>query len=520
MGRKIFKILMIFIIVSCGARVFADAGCPVVPQKDTGGPAKLTAPISPPAVPKTEIPEQYKCSTVTNRVFSLGRGVGASYFHLIDLSDKSRGMSFQSIKQEYNDTFQTLNIIDIILDDLNIYGKARQDLNKLRLNFYNALQNQDLNETRLAFVRDMFVVFYENLSQEIHRKYSNKESWLLALGFYTSFQLESLNSPREDKILLSGFEKIMNKRSVVVPQSVYNDLVGIYRLDRPYITEADLAALENNLTGVIEYFTNYPKPEPLFNEVQDLVGVWQGILFNPDNEKYDIRLIVKHDLTASMDIAGIAHDVVISDIKVVNDYFTFMFKPFGTEKMYMRFNAKLSQNIFSGEIIDVLGEKGYWVLAKTDENNVLNDSKLNSMVSYINRLEEKRKKSGEQGMVSGEQTEFAEEKKIETVLNKKDPVKETTAVAETIPVKNESLQKPCGAEEFVEKEALEEVNIDITETNIIAEAEENSEERPIAKKIDNNVSEQKNEETKEKKGITKKLKSFFEKLFSYVKFWS
>ena len=337
------------------------------------------------------ISAKYSCNDITRKIFSLGRGVGASYYHLIDLCDQSREKPFKELEDEYNNAFQNLNIIDIILNDIGIGGKIRYDLNIIRKNFYNALRDQDLSETKLAFARDMFVVFYENLSQDINRTYSCKGSWLLSLGFYASFQLESLNSSKESKILLSGFQKIMSRRTVAVPQYIYDNLTDIYKLDKIYITQADLINLERNLTTVIGYFTTYPESMPLFNEIKDLTGNWQGILFNPNNERYDIRLIVNDDLTASMDIYGIARNVIISDIRVVNNYFTFMFKPFGTEKLYMRFNAKLSENIFTGEIIDVLGEKGYWVLASTDEEHKLSDVKLNTMISYIEKIEEKLK---------------------------------------------------------------------------------------------------------------------------------
>jgi len=316
----------------------------------------------------------------TTKIFSLGRSVGSSYYHLIDLCDKAGKKPFVEIQQDYSITFQNLNVIDIILNDLNIDGKSREDLNKLRINFYNALKNQDLNETQIAFVRDMFVVFYENLAQDVLTRNYAEGSWLLSLGFYTSFQLESLNSPAEEKILLSGFSKIYDARLIQVPENVDNSLLTVNNLDKISVTQTELAGLRTNLVNITEYFTNYPC---------DFAGIWQGILINPENEKHDIRLTVNKDLTAVMNIAGIAEDVTISDIRIVNNYFTFMFKPFGTEKLYLKFDAKLSENIFTGEITDVLGAKGHWVLAKTDNNYVLNEDKLDTMVSYIAEIERK-----------------------------------------------------------------------------------------------------------------------------------
>lgn len=468
-----------------------------------------------PLNPDEAISANYGCSDVTRKLFSLGRGIGASYYHLVDLSDRSRSLSFDELEQEYSQAFQNLNIIDIILNDIDIQGKARYDLNNIRRSFYNALRDQDLSETKLAFVRDTFVIFYENLSQEINRSYSCKGSWLLSLGFYTSFQLESLSSAREEKILLSGFQKIMNKRTVAVPQHIYENLTGIYKLDKPFVTQADLINLERNLTSVIGYFTTYPDSQPLFREVQEVAGVWQGILFNPNNKRYDIRLIVNEDLTASMDIEGIANNVMISDVRIVNNYFTFMFKPFGTEKLYMRFNAKLTENIFTGEITDVIGEKGYWVLARTDENLKLSEDKINTMVSYIEQIEEKIKNSEAiVAMVEEEVEKLAcEEIKPDGETVSPELPKETAKVPETeiIPTVNdeEVLELLPVAENQVAEieEELEKIKQEVPLVEVV-------EKKPV---VEESVEEQEKAPVKEKKNFVKKLKSLLKRLFSFVK---
>jgi hypothetical protein len=170
-----------------------------------------------------DYPQNYN----VRRVFALGRSAGAAYYYLIDLCDRAVNSPFKDIQKQYGESFQNLNIIDIVLEDMGLQGKAAQDLNKVRINFYNALNGQDLNETKLSFARDMFVVFYENLIQDVSNSYSPYGNWILTLGFYTSFQNESLKSDREDKILLSGFGKIFNSRPIAVPAEVYDNLSTI-----------------------------------------------------------------------------------------------------------------------------------------------------------------------------------------------------------------------------------------------------------------------------------------------------
>jgi len=382
------------------------------------------------------------------KLFSLGRSVGASYFYLINLSDNVEEKPFSELQQEYSKTFQNINIIDIILEDLDIYGKSRENLKNLRINFYNALKTQDLSETHIAFVRDLFVVFYENLTRDIAEKYPAQGSWLLSLGFYSSFQLESLNSPNKEKVLLSGFDKILSSRPVTVPEEVYASLLEVNKLDKMYVSTSELTSLRSNLLKITDYFTNYPATGSVFEEAKDLIGVWQGILVNPENERHDIRLVVKKDLSAKMSVAGIAEEISISDVEIVNNYFTFMFKPFGTEKLYLRFDAKLSENMFTGEITDVLGSKGCWVLAKTNKNNKLSEEKLDKMVSYLSRIEEKLKEQAvieinelktEKNRLEEAQQETTEEVRTETPETIEELYRETLATQEEPPAAEEPV---------------------------------------------------------------------------------
>lgn len=480
MGKK--NILLFFICCFLSGSAYADQP-ESLKETSVAVPAvePVTIPEAPNAVLSTPIDTQSNdtINQDTPKLFSLGRSVGASYFHLIDLYDKAKDEPFSSLQQEYNDTFQNFNIIDIILDDLNINGKSRQDLNKLRSNFYNALKNQDLNEIQVAFVRDMFVIFYENLSNDIQAKYNTHGSWLLSLGFYTSFQLESLNSAGGDKILLSGFDKILKIKPVELPENIYNNFLAVYNLDKLSVTQTELSSLKTNLLSISEYFTNYPKAQPLFGEAENLAGVWQGILINPENEKYDIRLTVNKDLTAKMDINGIAGEVAISSVRIVNNYFTFMFKPFGTEKLYLRFDARLSENMFTGEITDVLGSKGYWVLARCNESNQLSEEKLDTMTSYIANIEEKLAQTN---IISSKEFIASEEKT-------------TTACDETFPCAQACEAKPISEINNI----ISEINLPPLEEQTLPPAQDKG-EIPVNNLVEN-------------KGFWGKIGDFFKKLF-------
>lgn len=329
----------------------------------------------------------------TRQLFSTGRSLGSAYFYLLDLTNKSQSTDYLKIRNEYQNAFNSLSITDLIVDDLQINDDSSRLLNSVRLSLYNSLKKQDISTEKLTSTISDFATYYENLHKIVCDKYSTQGTWLLDLGFYSAFQYESINSKEQAKLLISGFDKLSSSIPFELPAKINSDIKSINMLDKDDLTTRDIIQLKANITELMEFFSNYPYVKPLFREVQELVGNWQGILLNPYNQKSNIRLIVNKDLSAIMDINGIARNITISDVEVVDNYFSFMFKPFGTEKLYIKFSAKLTNNVFAGEITDVLGEKGYWVLAKSNQDNTLPDTSLNIMSSYIKDKESKLKET-------------------------------------------------------------------------------------------------------------------------------
>jgi len=333
------------------------------------------------------------------KIFLLGRSLGSGYYRLIDLTNKSKEFAYSDIRIEYQNAFQNFNITDLIIEDLNLDTCLSELLKNVKLNLYSALDKQDLSEAKLAVTLDKFSSYYEDLKQSIKSEYSDTGTWLLDLGFYTSFQLESINSKDKNKLFLSGFNKVVENIPTMIPERIARAFLNIKLFEKPELTEAELAGLKTSLTNVIEFFSGYPDGRSLLTESQELVGEWQGIMLTPDCLKHNIELKinkVNSKLSGVMNIDKIAENIPISNIDTLDGYFTFMFKPFGTEKLYIKFDAKLSDNVFSGEIIDVLGQKGYWVLAKVDKGSAVEDKNLDVMGLYIKDMEEKIKVAKQQ----------------------------------------------------------------------------------------------------------------------------
>ncbi len=102
---------------------------------------------------------------------------------LTDLCDKAKFKPYSVLKNEYNDAFQNLNLLDIISDDMNMNTNSHLLLKKIRFDLYNALKDQDLNEIALLRIRNSYVLYYETLANEIQKKYLQKEAGFLFWDF-------------------------------------------------------------------------------------------------------------------------------------------------------------------------------------------------------------------------------------------------------------------------------------------------------------------------------------------------
>lgn len=325
----------------------------------------------------------------TQNIFSMGRSLGVSYYYLAELIDKSEEKSYMELRRQYQKAFEYLNIADIIIDELALDESLKQDLDKLRASLYCTFNKQNISAAKLEQTVNLYRAFYENFLQAVSSKYCKEGNWLLDLGFYTSFQRESVTEGAQEKLLLSGFSKISENMPFIVPADVLLALKNIKELDKPELTTEEIKILSSSATRVIEYFTGYPDPKALVFDEMKLHGVWKGVMLNPNCEKFNITFKVNKDMSAVVDIDKIAKNVPITSVELVDGYFTFTFKPFGTEKFYIKFNAKVSDSMFTGEITNSIGEKGYWVVAKSSDSDSTNENLSNVISDYIEHMETK-----------------------------------------------------------------------------------------------------------------------------------
>jgi len=294
------------------------------------------------------------------KVFSLGRSAGSSYFYLINLSDKTTKSPYAAIKKDYSSAFMSLSLMEGILKDISIDKTSQKNLAALEMKLDKSLNSGDLNQISVQDIKDEFISDYDIIAQNISSKYSSKGAWLLVLGFYTSFQQRSLEFYSPEKILLSGFNQVLDANPYnSLPVSVNTSLKSIANFDKVNISTQDLAFLAKNIGVINDYFSG-KSPE---SQVK-ILGGWSGVMVDPDNVSRKTVLSSADGHNFTLDVEGVAKNIVISDVQNINNYYTFMFKPFGTQKMYVKFDAVLSDNTLTGQAIDCIGQKGNLLLSK------------------------------------------------------------------------------------------------------------------------------------------------------------
>lgn len=179
-----------------------------------------------------------------------------------------------------------------------------------------------------------------------------------------------------------------------------------------------------------------------------------------------------------------------------------MFKPFGTEKLYLKFNAKLARDIFGGEITDVLGQKGYWALSRSDDPDGLKEETVRKMTSYIQKIEKELEKTRETVVapkVGGKVTGPEQGPAAVPVNNKAATEDDKITSGKT---KDNSKKEPQKKEIIIREEIKPADDAGHAKVKVKHAKEAQTEEEYYT----------------EKKGLIKKLKSFLGKLFSFLKF--
>ncbi|MEI7473558.1 MAG: hypothetical protein WCK67_02165 [bacterium] len=318
-------------------------------------------------------------------IFNTGSATGEAYYNLITIYQGSSVNEVKYNKLKFQHAFQSLSIIDLISEDLQLSNQSLCLLKNIRSNLYESLNEEKINYAMLEQTIKLLNQFYNSFNLDIANSYGTDSDWYSDLGFYSSFQLESINTNKSSALLLDGSQKLYEQVPASVPQTSSEMVKSLKSFDKPTLTVDEIQALKNELNYLISYFSNYPNKVADNANIKALKGFWQGIMINPYGQKYNISLNFNDVNNSSLTIEGIASNIPLENIDLLDSYFSFTFKPVGTEKFNVRFNAKINNDMFSGNITNSLNEQGYWVLTKTTDNKPLSSEKINQLSSYINK---------------------------------------------------------------------------------------------------------------------------------------
>lgn len=322
-------------------------------------------------------------NTKTHKIFNTGRAIGETYFSLIDIYQSHGVSEIKYSKSKYQHAFQNLSIVDLITEDLNLSTQSVSLIKDIRKNLYLSLTDEKINFAQLDETIQFLGQFYNSFEADLETNYGTEADWYADLGFYSAFQLEALNTAHKDTLMLQDNQNIYSQKPQNINPTVSTMIDNLSRYNKPSLTTAETKAFQEDLKVLVNYFSVSPDCKTKIDDVALLKGYWQGVMINPYGQKYNIKMNFKDINDANLFIQGIAENIPLENVDIIDNYFSFTFKPVGTEKFNVRFNAKINEDIFSGNITNSLNEEGYWVLTKTAGQSPLSDEKLNSLKTYL-----------------------------------------------------------------------------------------------------------------------------------------
>lgn len=318
-------------------------------------------------------------------IFNTGRAIGDAYYNLVNIYQGYGVDDIKFNKTKYQHAFQTLSIIDLISEDLQLSNQSICLLKNVRFNLYQSLNDEKINYAMLDETMHNLNQFYSSLNLDLENTIGVDAKWYSDLGFYSAFQLDAINSNAANVLMLESSQNIYLQTPTTLPSSALVMIDGLKTFDKPSLSSDETKAFKQKLASVISYFSQYPNEKQSISDLQQMKGYWQGIMINPYGQKYNIILDFDDIKNAKLSIIGIAENIPLSNIDVIDNYFSFTFKPIGTEKFNVRFNAKINNGMFSGNITNSLNEQGYWVLTKTPDKTPLVEEKINSLSTYLKK---------------------------------------------------------------------------------------------------------------------------------------
>lgn len=312
-----------------------------------------------------------KLSNEEKEVFKLSYSLGEASYLMPDLisNEGIMGIAIAQSKLIYLQR-QALQQHSYIIS-LGLPKKTVDLSNKYQKEIQQALANSEYDRKKLLQAQKTYVNYSDRVRIETSERYGQKVTWLFDVGFLSGFTNVSMQSEYQNKLVLLQFKYLLDYIPYELPSSIMSAISNLADQKDVSLIASEIDLLKESAQSIAIFFNNpetYSPPATM----KTLVGVWEGRLAEPGGSYHKANLKVFPDLSAELFVDDLFESMPVNEISLTQSIVSFDIKPFGEERLKIKFSGRVVDDMMAGDAVDISGKKGKWQFLRTSNKDKAN----------------------------------------------------------------------------------------------------------------------------------------------------
>ena len=320
----------------------------------------------------------YANTSLTNEekyAFQMGVHLGDTSFYIADILSNSKIMGSSVVNAKTLHLQRQSEKQVTLANSLNLSKESLENISKYQKELNEFFMEKSYKPDKLEKAKKIFSIYSDDIQKNINNLYGRKTTWLFDAGFLAGFLNASMGSEYKEKLILLNFGYLAEYIPYSIPTSVIASLSNIALIKNNQLTNNEIEAIKESTDNVINYFTNPDTYTPPVT-FKTIVGKWEGRLSDPSGKYSKASILINPDLSATLDVEGKFDGMPVNSIDLTQTLVTFNIKPYGEDRLTIKFSGRIVDDVMSGEAVDVSGRKGMWQFLKVAKAPVFDVSLL------------------------------------------------------------------------------------------------------------------------------------------------
>lgn len=322
--------------------------------------------------------------------FKLGSSYGNTSYYMSDLLLNPSVMGAHNFDEKYKDLEKRLKEQTILEMRFDLSPQTEALSKKIAMLVDKAYEDNKFDQKTLKKANELFKEYSDLTRSDILKVYGPKHLWLLETGYVSAFMNASMNSPYKNKLIMMEHKYLLNHIPYDLPTSILNSLKSLLDIKPNDMTNLKVQFLKEESGNILAYFENpstYTPPTTLKN----IVGIWEGRLSDPYGIYHKASFKINPDLSATITAEGLFEKMPVPSISLAGTTIGFDVNLYGEEKLAIKFSGKVTDEMMTGEAVDVTGKKGLWQFLRVQDfhqtpsiaKNIQNDPSVLATLSGV-----------------------------------------------------------------------------------------------------------------------------------------